>query len=144
MESVLAALKDTPIPTILVIAGIVFLLLSVVGQLAGRITVPPERQRQAAIIGCLLVVVGVALHVAPPLKIPSKPPEYPTPPPPKPAPEPPSPQPPLTPGKAQSVHSISAPEPRLLPLGSQLCVASLHSWQPTGSVAHQTLVHKIR
>jgi hypothetical protein len=29
MDSVIAALKDTPIPTILVIAGIVFLLLSI-------------------------------------------------------------------------------------------------------------------
>jgi len=29
MESVLAALKDTPIPTLLVTAGIVFLLLSI-------------------------------------------------------------------------------------------------------------------
>jgi hypothetical protein len=67
MESILGALKETPIPTILVVAGIVFLLLSIAGQLAGRITVPPERQRQATIIGCLLVVVGVALHVVPPM-----------------------------------------------------------------------------
>jgi hypothetical protein len=65
MESLLGALKDTPIPTIMVVAGVVFLLLSIAGQLAGRITVPPERQRQATIIGCLLVVVGVALHVVP-------------------------------------------------------------------------------
>jgi hypothetical protein len=43
MESAIAALKDTPIPTILVIAGIVFLLLAIAGQLAGRIAVPPER-----------------------------------------------------------------------------------------------------
>jgi hypothetical protein len=68
MDSVLTALKDTPIPTIIVVAGIVFLLLSIAGQLAGRINVPPERQRQAMIIGCLLVVVGVALHVVPPPK----------------------------------------------------------------------------
>ena len=51
MESVIAALKDTPIPTILVIAGIAFLLLAIAGQLAGRIVVAPERQRWAAIIG---------------------------------------------------------------------------------------------
>ena len=50
MESGHAALKGTPIPTILAIAGIVFLLLSIAGQLAGRIAVPPKRQRQAAII----------------------------------------------------------------------------------------------
>jgi hypothetical protein len=45
MESVLAALKETPIPTILVLGGILFLLLSMVGQLVGHVTVPPERQR---------------------------------------------------------------------------------------------------
>jgi hypothetical protein len=45
MGGFLEALKDTPIPTILVVAGIAFLLLSVAGQLTGRIVVPPERQR---------------------------------------------------------------------------------------------------
>jgi hypothetical protein len=67
MDTILTALKETPIPTIMVVAGIAFLLLSIAGQLAGRITVPPERQWQATIIGCLLVVVGVALHVVPPM-----------------------------------------------------------------------------
>jgi hypothetical protein len=93
MESVLAALKETPIPTILVVAGIVFLLLSIAGQLAGRITVPPEQRRQATIIGCLLVVVGVALHVVPPRLNSPKLPEVPsqtTPPPAQPPKEPPT------------------------------------------------------
>ena len=79
MESILTALKDTPIPTILVIAGILFLLLSIAGQLAGRIAVPPERQRQAAIMGCLLVLVGVAVHVVPPRLTSPKPQEAPAP-----------------------------------------------------------------
>lgn len=65
MESAIVALKDTPIPTILVIAGIVFLLLAIAGQLAGRIAVAPERQRWAAVIGGGLLVLGVALHVVP-------------------------------------------------------------------------------
>jgi len=78
MESLLGALKDTPIPTILVIAGILFLLLSIAGQLAGRITVPPEQRRHATVIGCLLVVVGVALHVVRPLLNPAKLPETPS------------------------------------------------------------------
>jgi hypothetical protein len=77
MESVFAALKETPIPTILVIAGIAFLLLSIAGQLAGRITVPPEQRRQAKIMGYLLVVVGVALHVVPLTLNRPKPPEAP-------------------------------------------------------------------
>jgi hypothetical protein len=77
VEAIIAALKETPIPTILVVSGIVFLLLSIAGQLVGRIVVPPERQREAAIIGGLLLVVGVALNVAPSLWTSSKPPEVP-------------------------------------------------------------------
>jgi hypothetical protein len=77
MDTIITALKDTPIPTILVVAGIGFLLLSIASQLVGRIAVPPERQRQAAIIGGLLVVVGLTLHVAPLLRSPSMSPEVP-------------------------------------------------------------------
>jgi hypothetical protein len=65
MESVFAALKETPIPTILVIPGIAFLLLSMAGQLIGHITVPPERQRWAAVTGGALLMVGIGLHVIP-------------------------------------------------------------------------------
>jgi hypothetical protein len=65
MKEVITALKDTPIPTILVVAGIVFLLLAIAGQLAGRIVVAPERQRWAAVIGGGLLAIGVALYVIP-------------------------------------------------------------------------------
>jgi hypothetical protein len=98
MDSIITALKDTPIPTILVVAGIVFLLLAIAGQLAGRIAVPPERQRQAAIIGCLLLVVGVALHVAPLLRNLPKSPEV-----------PPAPQPERRPGTTPSSSTPEAP-----------------------------------
>ena len=60
MESVFTALKETPIPTILVIAGIAFLLLSMAGQLIGHITVPPERQRWAGATGIALLLAGRA------------------------------------------------------------------------------------
>jgi hypothetical protein len=98
MDALMAALKDTPIPTILVVAGVVFLLLSIAGQLAGRIVVPPERQRQAAIIGCLLLVVGVVLHVAPPLRSSSKSSEV-----------PPALRPPLSPGETPSLSTPETP-----------------------------------
>jgi len=65
MESVLAALKETLIPTILVLAGIIFLLLSMVGQLVGHVTVPPERQQWAAVTGGALLMAGIGLHVIP-------------------------------------------------------------------------------
>jgi hypothetical protein len=69
MDGIITALKETPIPTILVIAGIAFLLLSIAGQLAGRIAVPPERQRWAAVVGSILLVAGVALYIIPPTRI---------------------------------------------------------------------------
>lgn len=75
----ITALKETPIPTILVIAGIAFLLLSIAGQLAGRIAVPPERQRWAAVVGSMLLVAGVALYVVPRARIISRPSEVPPP-----------------------------------------------------------------
>jgi hypothetical protein len=69
MESALTALKDTPIPTILVVAGIMFLLLAIAGQLAGRIAVAPERQRWAAVIGGGLLAIGVTLHIVPQVSV---------------------------------------------------------------------------
>jgi hypothetical protein len=65
MESVVTALKATPIPTILVIGGLLFLLLAMAGQLIGRITVPPERQQWAGVTGVVLLMAGIALHVVP-------------------------------------------------------------------------------
>ena len=65
MENVFTALKDTPIPTILVIGGLLFLLLSMAGQLIGHIVVPPERQRWAAVAGAVLLLAGIGLHVIP-------------------------------------------------------------------------------
>jgi hypothetical protein len=65
-----------------VFAGIVFLLLAVAGQLAGRIAVAPERQRWAAVIGGVLLVAGIALSVVPQAKLPlpgSPPPAQPPP-----------------------------------------------------------------
>ena len=65
MGDMIIALQSTPVPTILVLGGLVFLFLAVVGQFVGKITVPKERQIWAGLIGCLLLFSGVALYVAP-------------------------------------------------------------------------------
>ncbi|CAJ7135601.1 Uncharacterised protein [Burkholderia pseudomallei] len=62
MDSVLNALKDTPVPTILVVAGVFFLLLSVVDKLAGRINVAPDLRKRATLIGLCLLVAGIGLQ----------------------------------------------------------------------------------
>jgi hypothetical protein len=65
MESLVSALKDTPIPTILVIAGIFFLILAVADQIAGKVVIDPSRRKNAVAIGALLLVTGVALQFVP-------------------------------------------------------------------------------
>jgi uncharacterized protein YjeT (DUF2065 family) len=68
MKDILIVLKDTPLPTILVVEGIVFLLLSIAKQLAGNnVSMPPERQRWAAVIGSILLAIGLVLTVVPPM-----------------------------------------------------------------------------
>ena len=65
MDSIISALKDTPIPTILVMSGIVFLLLALAGQIAGKVEVPAERQKWSALAGALLLSAGLLLYIIP-------------------------------------------------------------------------------
>ncbi|MEM7743741.1 MAG: hypothetical protein AAF409_08530 [Pseudomonadota bacterium] len=63
MADTIEALAGTPIPTILVVAGIVFLILSVAGRLSGHLTIPESRKRQALFTGLVLLAVGVFLNL---------------------------------------------------------------------------------
>jgi hypothetical protein len=56
------AISKTPLANILVLAGLFFWLLSVAGSLAGKITVKPQQQKIAAILGTVLLVIGLALN----------------------------------------------------------------------------------
>lgn len=67
MSEILVALKDTPIPTILVIGGLVFLFLSMNGQFSTKAKIPPHRQRFSAILGIILLLSGIFLYVIPAL-----------------------------------------------------------------------------
>lgn len=61
MTEALLAIKDTPIPTILIAGGMLFIFLA----LAGRIEVPPERRRWVAIFSTLFMIVGIVLLLVP-------------------------------------------------------------------------------
>jgi hypothetical protein len=65
MDDLLGAIKDTPLPTVLVVAGIVFWVLAIAGSIAGKIRVQPGRQRVAGLVGTVLIVLGLLLYVAP-------------------------------------------------------------------------------
>ncbi|MBI3005296.1 MAG: hypothetical protein HYY49_07745 [Ignavibacteriales bacterium] len=61
----LSGLSNTPLPTILCVAGVLFLLLSISGGLTGKITVPYTKQTTSAIIGGVLLTVGIAIYLVP-------------------------------------------------------------------------------
>jgi hypothetical protein len=61
----LGAIKDTPLPTVFVVAGIVFWLLAIAGSVAGKITVRPEHQMTAGILGTILLISGLVLSYLP-------------------------------------------------------------------------------
>jgi hypothetical protein len=65
MDAFLGALKDTPLPTIFVVAGIAFWVLAIAGSITGKIKVQPGRQWAAGIAGTVLIVLGLWLYVAP-------------------------------------------------------------------------------
>lgn len=62
---VLTTLRDTPLPTILVVGGIFFLLLAFVSQIGTFVTMPAQRQKAAAITGAVLLILGVGLYLVP-------------------------------------------------------------------------------
>jgi uncharacterized protein YecT (DUF1311 family) len=63
MAAYFDAISKTPLANILVLAGLFFWLLAVAGSLAGKITVKPQQQKIAAILGTVLLVIGLALNV---------------------------------------------------------------------------------
>ena len=62
---ILTALKDTSIPTILVIAGIFFLTLAIMTQFGWKIKVSSKQQKISVVIGIVLLVFGISLYLFP-------------------------------------------------------------------------------
>ncbi|MBD1873846.1 hypothetical protein H6F75_10150 [Nodosilinea sp. FACHB-131] len=58
---IIDALKDTPIPTILIFAGLFFIFLAFVRKVGGVIEVQPAQQKWSAPIGLALLVFGLVL-----------------------------------------------------------------------------------
>lgn len=61
----LVALSRTPLPTILVVAGILFWILAVAGSVAGRIRVDRGKQRTAGALGTAFTALGLILFLVP-------------------------------------------------------------------------------
>lgn len=62
MTELISSLKDTPLPILLILAGLFFLLLSVAAKVGGAIEVSPAQQKIAIPIGLSLLSLGIILH----------------------------------------------------------------------------------
>jgi hypothetical protein len=61
LSELIAELNRTPLSVLLVVAGLMFLMLSVVSRLGALVVVSPARQTAAAALGIALLLAGVAL-----------------------------------------------------------------------------------
>lgn len=67
MIEAIKALNEENIPVIIIVAGILFMLLSVAERVSGHLSVPPSRKKQALYLGLILFVVGIGMYSAPAL-----------------------------------------------------------------------------
>jgi uncharacterized protein YecT (DUF1311 family) len=58
-------ISETPLPTIFVVAGILFWILAIAGSLAGKITIEPGMRLTAQVAGTVLIALGVTIFLAP-------------------------------------------------------------------------------
>ncbi len=63
MKETIGAIFSAPLATILVVAGIVFLLIAVLGAVAGRIDPGKGGRIAAGAIGIVLLAVGLGMHL---------------------------------------------------------------------------------
>lgn len=63
MKETIGAIFSAPLATILVVAGIVFLLIAVLGAVAGRIDPGKGGRIAAGAIGMVLLAVGLGMHL---------------------------------------------------------------------------------
>ncbi|TCI04717.1 hypothetical protein EZV61_01735 [Corallincola luteus] len=64
MAEILASLSSTPLPTILVVAGIIFLFISVGGQLGAHLSAIKVKRAVAGGLGGVLLICGIGLYFA--------------------------------------------------------------------------------
>ncbi len=60
---IITELQNTPIPVILVTAGIVFLFLALSGGISGKIQIPQARHKWAGALGAVMLLSGLILSI---------------------------------------------------------------------------------
>jgi len=59
-------IEKLPVPTILVIAGIVFLFIALGGQFGAKIVTDKIRPKYSGILGIFLLLIGIVIYTPPP------------------------------------------------------------------------------
>lgn len=67
MEEAIKAIQETPVPTMLIVAGLFFILLGFISKLGGMLEVSPEQKRFTIPIGLLVLMIGLVLYFDPSL-----------------------------------------------------------------------------
>ncbi len=65
MEEIVKTIQGTPIPNLLIISGIVFILLSITGGISGKINITPQKQKAASLFGTVFLIIGLMLIFIP-------------------------------------------------------------------------------
>lgn len=65
MDEAIKVIQDTPVPTMLIVAGLFFLLLGFVSKLGGIIEVSSEQKKLTIPIGLLVLTIGLVLYFSP-------------------------------------------------------------------------------
>jgi hypothetical protein len=61
----LKTLKDTPLPIILLLIGLAFILLALSGGISGKIVIPERRQTILGYLGAILTILGIGMYLFP-------------------------------------------------------------------------------
>jgi len=64
MSEIIAGVVNAPIPTLFILAGVVFLFVAVAGNISGKIEPGPRGRALAGVIGVAFVVSGFAIYTA--------------------------------------------------------------------------------
>jgi len=64
VTDLIQSLSQTPLPTILVVAGIIFLFLSIGGRLGAQIATDTIKRKFAGLLGVMLLIGGISLYFA--------------------------------------------------------------------------------
>jgi hypothetical protein len=73
MVELIKSVQSTPVPLLLILAGILFILLRFVTKIAGAIEVDPEQRKWTIPIGLFLLTIGLILNFFPvhPIPVPN-------------------------------------------------------------------------